>query len=62
MRSDMASTAPKAQQEPQGPWSRTWPMEVHLAQLVRASKDAIYFTFSDRSAQEKLGIYREERQ
>ena len=29
---------------------------------VRASKDAIYFTFSDRSAQEKLGIYREERQ
>jgi gentisate 1,2-dioxygenase len=37
-------------------------MEVHLAQLVRASKDAIYFTFSDRSAQEKLGIYREERQ
>jgi len=29
---------------------------------ARASKDAIYFTFSDRSAQEKLGIYREERQ
>ena len=28
---------------------------------MRASKDAIVFTFSDRSAQEKLGIYREER-
>ncbi|MGE0626678.1 MAG: cupin domain-containing protein, partial [Hyphomicrobiaceae bacterium] len=27
---------------------------------VRASKDAIVFTFSDRSAQEKLGIWREE--
>jgi gentisate 1,2-dioxygenase len=26
----------------------------------RASKDAITFTFSDRSAQEKLGLYREE--
>jgi gentisate 1,2-dioxygenase len=29
---------------------------------VRASKDAIVFTFSDRAAQEKLGIFREERQ
>ena len=28
---------------------------------VRASKDAVVFTFSDRAAQEKLGIYREER-
>lgn len=28
---------------------------------VRASKDAIVFTFSDRSAQEKLAIYREEK-
>jgi gentisate 1,2-dioxygenase len=28
---------------------------------VRASKDAIVFIFSDRAAQEKLGIYREER-
>jgi gentisate 1,2-dioxygenase len=28
---------------------------------VRASKDAVFFTFSDRSAQEKLAIYREER-
>jgi gentisate 1,2-dioxygenase len=28
---------------------------------IRASKDAIVFTFSDRSAQEKLGFYREER-
>ena len=27
---------------------------------MRASKDAIIFTFSDRSAQEKLAIYREE--
>ena len=26
----------------------------------RASKDAILFTFSDRSAQEKLGLFREE--
>jgi gentisate 1,2-dioxygenase len=29
---------------------------------IRASKDAVIFTFSDRAAQEKLGIYREERQ
>jgi gentisate 1,2-dioxygenase len=29
---------------------------------VRASKDAVFFTFSDRAAQEKLGVYREERQ
>ncbi len=29
---------------------------------VRASSDAIFFTFSDRAAQEKLGFYREERQ
>ena len=28
---------------------------------LRASKDAIIFTFSDRSAQEKLGIWREDR-
>jgi gentisate 1,2-dioxygenase len=28
---------------------------------MRASKDAIVFTFSDRSAQEKLGIWREDR-
>ncbi len=28
---------------------------------MRASKDAVVFTFSDRSAQEKLGIFREER-
>lgn len=28
---------------------------------ARASKDAIFFTFSDRSAQEKLSLYREER-
>jgi gentisate 1,2-dioxygenase len=28
---------------------------------MRASKDAIFFTFSDRAAQEKLGIWREER-
>ena len=28
---------------------------------LRASKDAIFFTFSDRSAQEKLAIWREER-
>jgi len=28
---------------------------------LRAAKDAVYFTFSDRSAQEKLAIYREER-
>lgn len=28
---------------------------------IHASKDAIVFTFSDRSAQEKLGFYREER-
>ena len=28
---------------------------------LRASKDAIVFTFSDRSAQEKLGIWREEK-
>lgn len=29
---------------------------------IRASKDAVFFTFSDRAAQEKLGIFREERQ
>jgi gentisate 1,2-dioxygenase len=29
---------------------------------IRASKDAVFFTFSDRAAQEKIGIYREERQ
>jgi gentisate 1,2-dioxygenase len=28
---------------------------------ARASKDAVIFTFSDRSAQEKLSIYREEK-
>jgi gentisate 1,2-dioxygenase len=28
---------------------------------VKASKDAIFFTMSDRAAQEKLGFYREER-
>ena len=28
---------------------------------VRATKDAIFFTMSDRAAQEKLGFYREER-
>ena len=28
---------------------------------MRASKDAVVFTFSDRAAQEKLGFYREER-
>jgi gentisate 1,2-dioxygenase len=28
---------------------------------IRASKDAIFFTFSDRAAQEKIGVYREER-
>ncbi len=28
---------------------------------IRASKDAVFFTFSDRAAQEKLGIFREER-
>lgn len=28
---------------------------------IRASRDAVFFTFSDRAAQEKLGIYREER-
>jgi gentisate 1,2-dioxygenase len=28
----------------------------------RASKDAVLFTFSDRSAQEKLGLYREKRE
>jgi gentisate 1,2-dioxygenase len=30
-------------------------------QTVRADKDAVVFTFSDRSAQEKLGIWREEK-
>jgi gentisate 1,2-dioxygenase len=29
---------------------------------LRASRDAVLFTFSDRSAQEKLGLYREKRE
>lgn len=39
-RSDIASTAPNAQQEPQDPWSRISPMVGQLGQAVRASNSS----------------------
>lgn len=39
-RSDIASTAPNAQQEPQDPWSRISPMVGQFGQAVRASNSS----------------------
>ena len=37
-RSENISAAPKAQHDPQAPWSRIWPMTVQLGQFERESK------------------------